>query len=128
MATVLSEVETLRIEVVKPGYLNVYYPPMCTPKSLDEFYPRFIEILKAQPDKSCVIGDFSETQRAPFSAAIRGVHWMPQTKPYMRRVAGFGFHPLFENIIRSILIMSGRQDIRLFKTRAEAEAWAFEGL
>ena len=114
-----------RVEILQPGYLYVHYPKIISAEGIAEFYPGYLLSLQAQPQKSCVVGDFSSTIKAPFSAGIEGVKWMSKSQPYIDRVAGFGIHPLLESVVHSILIMAQRSDIRMFKTRAEAEAWAF---
>ena len=126
--TLLPAKQRFRAEVIKPGYIHVYYPEVATEESIRDFYPGYIELLKQQPGLSCVIGDFSRTRKTSFQAGVEGVKWMPLSQPYLKRVAGFGIHPLLESMVNSILIMSGRLDIKMFKTRAEAEAWAFEDI
>jgi hypothetical protein len=128
MGPLLPESETLRLKVIKPGYLSIDYPACVSSQSLNEFYPPFIATLKTFEKKWCVVADLSQTTNADIKAAQTSIDWLSQTRAYVRRVAAFGVSPEVETMLHSILIISQRDDIRIFKTRAEAEAWAFKDM
>lgn len=124
----LSKNLLIRLEILQAGFMVVQWAEQLTASSVDEFYPRFIDALKAQPGKTCVVGDFSRTKTGNMQAALRGIEWLGQSRPYILRAAGCGTNVFIESMVKSVLILSGRNDIRMFRSRSEAEAWAFAGM
>ena len=124
----LPENQIIRLETIQSGYLRIVYPQHITAESLDDFYSRYLEALKASPQLVCVVGDFSLTTETNLKAAMRSADLLPSTKPYLKKVAVCCLPSFFQNMFLAIVLISQREDIRIFKTRDDAEAWAYKDM
>ena len=82
-----------------------------------------LEVLRLQPGASRMIVDMTGVQKVQLGAPIEASKWLPKTKKFSSRVAIFGLKPWLRGMLRSVLTISMRDDIKVFITQSEAEHW-----
>ena len=73
------------------------------------------------------LNDATDVQEAPLPLQWRLAQHMKKNAPYIGRSALFGLTPRKAFLVRSIVRASGRDNVRIFDTRADCERWLLEG-
>ena len=123
MVGILSETEKVRVSRIQPDLIHIVFPPLVTIRGIDDYYRTLLEILRLQPSGCRMLADMTGVKKVQLGAPIEASKWLPKTKKFSSRVAVYGLQSWMQNMLKAVLKISLREDIKVFHTLAEAELW-----
>jgi hypothetical protein len=125
MAILVEEARYL-IEEIAEGTLFVALAGDAKDPDFDEFFQKFQPLLEARAPAKVLI-DATHLGASSLSLRWKLAMTMKQNRPYIRRSAVFGLSERLLTVVRIILRASGRNNVKSFAERSEAESWLVEG-
>jgi hypothetical protein len=123
VVSILLETEKVQVSVIRPCLIAIAFPSVVTVRGIDAYYRNLLEVLRLQPGASRLIVDMTAVQKVQLGAPIEASKWLPKTKKFSSRVAIYGLKPWLRGMLRSVLTISMRDDIKIFLTLADAQQW-----
>ena len=117
---------TEKIQVLNPSpcEIRVVFPPLVSARGIDDYYRNLLHLLRLQPGSSQLVVDFRPVKKVNLKATLTATEWLPKTKKYVERVGAFGLKHWMHSILKAVLKISQRDDIKVFESQDQAEAWA----